>query len=191
MARRELTELQGGTELRDEVLDLLARHAADGSNLAVELLAEMVDELRLAHRAARRMLVDETAVDDVAQDTLISMTTSIASFRGESRFTTWLHQVTRRRVVDHLRRQRATVRLDDEDVGPAQRISSMVASRDAVRHVLDQLPEHYRAAVMLRDVERLSYEEVAKRLGRNANTVRSHAARGRALLARLLGDEQS
>ncbi|MBB4935378.1 RNA polymerase sigma-70 factor (ECF subfamily) [Lipingzhangella halophila] len=186
-ARRELTEFLADEHTRDDVLDLLARQGADGSGLAVELLAETVDELGLARRAASRMLVDEAAVDDVAQETLISMATSIHSFRGDSKFTTWLYQVTRRRVVDYLRRQRADIQLDTDEVSPAQRISSMIASRETARQLVDRLPELYRAAVVLRDVERLSYDEVAQRLGRNTNTVKSHVARGRALLARMLG----
>ena len=70
----------------------------------------------------------------------------------------------------------------------AARMSSLVASRAAVQQLLAELPERYRDAVTLRDVERLPYAEVATRLGRNVNTVKSHVARGRALLAALLVD---
>ena len=66
-------------------------------------------------------------------------------------------------------------------------MSSLVASpRESVRQLLDELPERYRDAVTLRDVEGLPYAEVAIRLGRNLNTAKSHVARGRALLAALL-----
>jgi DNA-directed RNA polymerase specialized sigma24 family protein len=49
-----------------------------------------------------------------------------------------------------------------------------------------RLPDSYRRAVELRDIERLSYDEAARRLGLNVNTVKSHVARGRAVLARML-----
>jgi RNA polymerase sigma-70 factor (ECF subfamily) len=173
---------------RDAVLGLLARRAAAGSLLAVELLAEVVDDLGLARGAVRRFLVDEAAVDDVAQDTLISMVTSIGSFRGEARFTTWLHRIARNRAVDHLRRQRSVEPLGEDDVGEAQRISSVIAARDAAQALVARLPGTYRRAVVLRDVERLPYAEVAERLGLNVNTVKSHVARGRAMLARALVD---
>lgn len=185
-ARRLVDGLAADSDDRDAVLDLLAVRAAAGSLVALELLAEVVDELGLVFGTVRRLLVDETAVDDVVQDTFVSMATSIGSFRGDSRFATWLHRIARNRVVDHLRRERSTEPLDETDVGEAQRISSIVASRQAAQQLTSRLTDPYREAVVLRDVERLSYAEAAERLGRNINTVKSHVARGRAMLARLL-----
>jgi DNA-directed RNA polymerase specialized sigma24 family protein len=69
------------------------------------------------------------------------------------------------------------------------RISSLIASRDAVRRLLERLPVGYKEAVTLRDVEHLSYAEAASRLRRNVNTVKSQVARGRALLAAMLDTE--
>jgi len=197
LARRQLGELRDDAD-HEAALDVLARNAAQGSTLALEMLVEAVDRFGAARRAVRRFLVDDDAVDDVTQDTLITVARSIGSFRGEAKFTTWLYQVARNRAVDHLRRVRSTRPLPDGDgdgdgSGPpglapdsAARLSSVVASRQAVQQLLAELPERYRDAVTLRDVERLPYAEVATRLGRNVNTVKSHVARGRALLAALL-----
>ena len=202
LARRQLGELRNDAD-HEAALEVLARNAAQGSPLALEMLVEAVDRFGAARRAVRRFLVDEAAVDDVTQDTLITVARSIGSFRGDAKFTTWLFQVARNRAVDHLRRVRSTRSLpmgddgggDPEGLAPdtAERMSSIVASRQAVQQLLAELPERYRDAVTLRDVERLPYAEVALRLGRNVNTVKSHVARGRALLAALLlergGDE--
>ena len=135
------------------------------------------------------LLVDQTAIDDVAQDTLVAVASSIGSFRGESSFSTWLHRIARNRAVDHLRRQRSTVPLDERDVGDAMRISSVIASQHTARAMVDQLPDHYREPMVLRELDRLPYAEIAERLGSNANTVRSHVARGRALLSRMFAEE--
>jgi RNA polymerase sigma-70 factor (ECF subfamily) len=172
------------------VVERLAALAAAGSALAVELLVEAVDELGVARRVVRRFLVDESAVDDVTQDTLITAAASITSFRGEAKFTTWLYQVARNRAVDHVRRQRATVPLGEHEQGAAVRMSSLIASREAVRQLLERLPDGYRDAVRLRDVERLPYAEAARRLDRNVNTVKSQVARGRAMLAAMLDTER-
>jgi RNA polymerase sigma-70 factor (ECF subfamily) len=217
LARRQLGELRDEAD-HDDALDVLAEVAASGSPLATELLIEALDRFGVARHAVRRFIVDDAAVDDVVQDTLITVAQSIGSFRGEARITTWLHQVARNRAVDHLRRARAagpmgpgggagagagggagdgpggpggpgggdTAELDGIRPGSGNRMSSLVASREAVRQLLDELPDRYRDAVLLRDVERLPYAEVATRLGRNLNTVKSHVARGRALLAALL-----
>ena len=180
-ARRALADV--AEPERDDALDLLARHAASGSALAAELLVEAVDQQGIARRAVRRYLVDDRAVDDVVQDTLVTVAQSVGSFRGEARFTTWVHRLARNRAVDHLRRARSADPLDDDHVGPSARMSSMIVSRESVRQMLDELPPHYRDALLLRDVERLPYADVADRLGLNLNTVKSHVARGRALLA--------
>ena len=191
LARRQLGELVDEAD-HDGALDVLAQLAAEGSPLAVELLIEALDRFGTARHAVRRFIVDETAVEDATQDTLVTVAQSVGTFRGEAKLTTWLHQIARNRAVDHLRRVRAADPLGDGGrepapaPGTAARMSSLVASREAVRQLLDELPERYRDAVTLRDVEGLPYAEVAIRLGRNLNTAKSHVARGRALLAALL-----
>lgn len=195
-ARRLAAQVGADRESRDSALDLLACRAADRSPLALELLAELVDECGLARAGVRRVLVSEVEVDDVTQDTLISMAASIGSFSpAKGRFVTWLFHIARNRAVDYLRRQqhstgpRATGQLGD-DAGEAQRISSLISTRETVQQMVRQLPDHYRRAVVLRDIERLPYVEVAERLELNVNTVKSHVARGRALLASMLSDQE-
>ncbi|WP_298751552.1 RNA polymerase sigma factor [uncultured Serinicoccus sp.] len=167
----------------DDLLQELAGLAAGGSTLATELLVEQLDTSGLVRRFVRSSLLDPTAVDDVCQDTLISVASSIRSFRGGARVSTWVHSIVRRRVVDHLRRQRATAPLPPEEEGPAQRMSSMLATRETVRAALTSLPELYREPVALRDVEGLTYAEIADRLDRNLGTVKAQIARGRAMVA--------
>jgi len=173
-------------DARASGLDVLAHRAAAGSRIALELLAELVDELKLARAGVRQVLVDESAVDDVTQDTLVSMAASIRSFTGQAGFVTWLFTIAHHRAVDHLRRQRSTEPLADDDVGEAVRISTLISTREAVQQLVRRLPDRYYRAVELRDIERLSYTDAALRLGLNVNTVKSHVARGRALLASML-----
>lgn len=184
-ARRIAAAVPEDRQARAEGLDLLALRAASGSTPALELLAELVDELGLARSGVRQVLVEESAVDDVTQDTLVSVAASIRTFTGEASFVTWLFTIAHNRAVDHIRRQRATHPLPD-DVGEALRISSLISTRHTVQQLLERLPNHYRRAVELRDVQRLSYAEAAERLELNVNTVKSRVARGRALLAAML-----
>jgi RNA polymerase sigma-70 factor, ECF subfamily len=186
-ARRVLSDADA--DERTDLVEVLAqRAAADASPLAVELLIEAVDRFGLARSAVRLFLLDEAAVDDVTQDTLISVARTVTGFRGEAKFTTWLHQIARYRAVDHLRRVRSAPSLpeDDNEPTPTAWVSSLVASRQTVRALLEGLAAPYRDAVVLRDVEQLPYAEIAERLDLNLNTVKSHVARGRALLAALV-----
>lgn len=176
----------------DATLDVLARVAATGGQgaaLATELLIEALDGSRIVHRFAGAALLDQTSVDDVAQDSLISIASSIGSFRGTGKVTTWVHRIVQNRVVDHLRRQRATSPLPPEELGPSERMSSMIASRVTIREILASLPQIYREPVVLRDVEGLSYAEVAERLDRGVGTVKAQVSRGRAMVAARLTHE--
>jgi len=183
--------LRGATDQaqRAELLDAVAGEAARGSRDAVELLVWAIDELALARPAIRGVLIDEADVDDVAQDVLVAVAETIGRFRGDARFTTWLHKVARFKAIDHLRRKRDEAAID-EAPGDAQRISSLLASRATLQDALNALPEHYRSAVVLRDVQQRPYTEVAAQLGINLNTAKSRVARGRALLAGMLVERE-
>jgi RNA polymerase sigma-70 factor (ECF subfamily) len=166
------------------VLDALARSASAGARPSLDLLLDLIVELRLVGPALSR-LVDDRSCDDIEQDVLVAVTRSIGSYRGEARFTTWLYAVARNTAIGHLRRTSPTAMLatDDGLADPGPRLSSAVAQREAVRVAIDSLPSAYRDAVIMRDIEGLSYAEIGQRLDLNLNTVKSRLSRGRALVA--------
>lgn len=184
-ARRLLREVPATD---DDSLQELALAAASGSELGTTLLVERLDESGVLHRFARGALFDEGAIDDVVQDSLISVATGIRSFEGSGKVTSWVHRIVRNRVVDHLRRQRATAPLAEDDLGPGQRISSLIATRATVQDALAALPDLYREPVTMRDLEGLPYAEIAANLDRSLGTVKSQVSRGRAMVAVSLRD---
>lgn len=183
----ELTRLTGTRAGRDAALEVLAAAGRSGDPRATTLLVEQLDATGVARAAAASVLVDEQAVEEVAQDTLVVVANRLGTFRGDARFTTWVHGIARRRAVDHLRARRADA--PEPSARPARRISSVIASRAAVDQLLARLPDGYRHAVALRDVEQLSYTEVAARLGCPESTARTRVTRGRAMVAQLLADD--
>lgn len=187
-ARSLVAQLPGDHAGRERLLAALAR-AAVHSPLAVEIFVETIDRSGLPRAAASKFLVTEDAVEDVAQEVLIAVATAVGRFDGRSRVSTWVHAIARHRAIDYLRRARATTPLADDEVGEVQRISSLIASRAAVDQLLARLPDDYRHAVALRDVQQLPYDEVAGRLGCSLSTARTRVARGRALAARMIAAE--
>jgi RNA polymerase sigma-70 factor (ECF subfamily) len=173
-------------------LNNLAFDAASGSPEALDTLLQVVDDHRLANAIVRRFILNEELVDEATQDTLIAVAESIHKFRSESKFTTWLYSIARNIAIGHLRRINPDVSLDtaENSAGASRRLSSVVAERAAIQQAVEQLPAHYRDTVMLRDVERRTYEEIATELGIELNTVRSRLARGRAMLAAAILDER-
>lgn len=148
-------------------------------------------------------LVGPFDAEDVVQETFLRAFRSLVSFRGESSLKTWLYAIALNRV----RARRGTlarlrVRFGAGGSGPTPDFSLLDTAADPQRTpeenallsdqrrrlrkaVLD-LPEEFRMAVVLRDLEGLSYEEVASVLSVPVGTVRSRLARGRALLKEAL-----
>lgn len=172
----------GDRDAQAALLDPLAALAATGHPGGLEALIWAVDSLGLAHKAIGRLVLDEADAEDVAQEVLIAVAEHVDSYGGEARFTTWLHGVTRNKAIAFLRRKRDTAVLAD-DGGDVVRISSMIATRSVLDAAIAAIPDPYRDAVVLRDIEGLTYEEVSERLGVKLNTVRTRIARGRALAA--------
>lgn len=179
------------TAERARLLDPLAR-TAGSSGHALEVLVTAVDRFDLAVPAIRNLVVSPQDVEEVAQDVLIAVSTSVDGYRADARFTTWLSAVARNTTIAYLRRQRDAAVLDDDaPVSNAARLSSMVATRASLRAAIDELEPIYREPLVLRDVEQQSYQAVADRLGLNLNTAKSRIFRARAMLAgRLAPDER-
>ncbi len=175
---------------RNVMLDQIAHAASGGSGRALELLLELLDVHQLASPIVRKLIIDDGMAEEAIQDVLVAVASSVSKFRAESKFSTWFHALARNTAVGYLRRRRPDSLLEDSSnvVGAERRVSSIVAERAAVRSSVEQLPQHYRDAVLLRDVEHLSYEQVAERLGIELNTVRSRLARGRAMLASIISE---
>lgn len=166
----------------DDALALLARRGREDP-IAAELLIVALDASAVVRRFAQAALLDHTAAEDVAQDALISIADSLDSYDGRGKVTTWVHTIVRRRVVDHLRRQRESAPLPEDDAGPAERMSSMITTRESVQQALAELEPLYREPVTLRDIDGYTYAEIAARLGRAEGTVKAQISRGRAMVA--------
>src|SRR5699024_12288171 len=107
------------------------------------VLLEPLEACGMVRGSAGALLLARASVDDVAQDSLISIVESIDSYRGGNRFSSWAHTIVQRRVVDYLRRQRDSTPLEDEH-SPTVRMSSMIAKQPTVRQALGKLPGNYR-----------------------------------------------
>ncbi|MDH3295379.1 MAG: sigma-70 family RNA polymerase sigma factor [Acidimicrobiia bacterium] len=165
----------------------MAVQAAAGSPYALQLLLNLITNHRLAQPALSRYLTSPAAKEDAHQEVLIAVSRSIHRYRGEAKFTTWLHTVARNTAVAELRRARPSVPIDEHDPQvEGLRFTSRAADRQILQLAISQLPAIFRDIVHLRDVERMSYDDIALRQGIALNTVRSRLSRGRALLANQL-----
>ncbi|MFL6138960.1 MAG: RNA polymerase sigma factor SigM [Frankiaceae bacterium] len=142
---------------------------------------------------AVRTLGDRDEAADAVQDALISALRAAGSFRGEAAVSTWLHRIVVNACLDRARRRQArpTVPLPPDDRAPAAPGDDLGRAELAIdiERALAALPLEQRAALVLVDVQRFPVEEAAALLDVPVGTVKSRCSRGRAKLARLLGDQ--
>jgi RNA polymerase sigma-70 factor (ECF subfamily) len=184
-----LTGLGRGDEDDDA---LLAAHLAGDADAFGALVARHRDRL---WAAALRTLGDRDEAADALQDALVNAYRHAASFRGDSRVTTWLHRVVVNACLDRVRRRaaRPTAALpDDDDLArapsalPGPDPAEQAALRVDVLAALAVLPAEQRAALVLVDMQGYPVEEAARILDCAVGTVKSRCARGRARLLPLL-----
>ena len=143
----------------------------------------------------RRLAGNEADALDATQEALIAIARGIRRFDGRAAFSTWAYRVTTNACLDELRRRRrrAVPGLPDDlgqgEIAAAAAVAiDVLPDRLAIDAALAELPEEFRAPVVLRDLCDLDYAEIAAVLAIPPGTVRSRIARGRAQLARRLGD---
>ena len=173
----------------------LVRAAAGGDTEAFERLVETYEN-KIYHLALRMCgSADEAA--DIAQEAFLAAWRGLPSFRGEAGFATWLYRLTSNAAIDYLRRQkkqRGDMSLDDEelgldavDSGPGpQETAEGSELRSAVAAGFNQLSEGHRQVLVLREIQGLSYEEIASVLELDIGTVKSRISRARSSLRKIL-----
>jgi RNA polymerase sigma-70 factor, ECF subfamily len=163
---------------------LLARLKA-GDAKAFEAL--VVTHQHRVFGIALRMLGSRAEAEDIAQETFLRAHRAIGEFRGEARLGTWLYGIASRLCLNRLASApRRLERADDEvllrvpaataDAAAALERSELQA---ALQQAIAELPEERRIVIVLRDLEGLSYEEIAEALALELNTVRSRLHRAR------------
>lgn len=150
------------------------------------------------HAVCLRILGRRADADDATQNALIAIVRGLGAFDGRSTFSTWAYRIATNAALDELRRRRRRPqpRLDLTDVTGrtlepdhrAERALVAFENREVIQRALADLPDDFRVAVVLRDVADLDYESIASILDVPIGTVRSRIARGRALLAEVVGN---
>ena len=183
-----------------EVDRQLVERAQRGDKKAFELL--VVKYQRKLARLLSRFIRDASEVEDVTQETFIKAYRALPTFRGDSAFYTWLYRIGINTAKNYLvamgRRAPTMTGVDNEEAEDIeqgeqlkdlntpenQMISRQVA--ETVNSTLQELPEELRTAITLREIDGLSYEEIAQIMNCPIGTVRSRIFRAREAIAERL-----
>lgn len=173
----------------------LVRRASQGDEAAFEQLLR-AHESRM-YAVSLRMCGNREDALDCLQEAMLRIYRAIPNFKGQSSFATWSYRITMNTCLDELRRRklRTSTSLDvlletgwapkDEGATPEQHSIASEQRRMLERAIAD-LPEDMRAAIVLRDVQGFSYDEIAKMLEANVGTIKSRISRGREKLREVL-----
>ena len=180
---------------------LLVERAKRGEQKAFEML--VIKYQRRIERLIARMVRDVDLVQDIAQETFIRAYRAMPQFRGDSAFYTWLYRIavnTAKKALGDLKRDplvtessRASANDDDDETSRIEREltdgetpESLLASKEiaqAVSAAVEALSDDLRQAITLREIEGLSYEEIAELMNCPIGTVRSRIFRAREAIA--------
>ncbi len=183
-----------------EIDQELVRRAQSGEKRAFELL--VIKYQRKLARLLGRLVRDQAEVEDVTQEAFIKAYRALPSFRGDSAFYTWLYRIgintAKNYLVTNGRRPPTSTAYSSEDAegfDDADQLRDMntpeneLASKqiaEIVSATMDELPEELRTAITLREIEGLSYEEIAEIMNCPIGTVRSRIFRAREAIAEKL-----
>jgi RNA polymerase sigma-70 factor, ECF subfamily len=178
---------------------MLVQRTLAGETRAFDLL--VIKYQRRVERLIGRMVRDVDLVPDIAQETFIRAYRALAQFRGDAQFYTWLYRIavnTAKKQLLELKRDpliyQSQMKSSDDDetsgferelnpgVADAETPEAVLASKEiaqAVNSAMDALPEELRMAITLREIEGLSYDEIALALDCPIGTVRSRIFRAR------------
>ena len=183
-----------------EIDQELVERAQRGDKRAFGLLVEKYQ--RKLGRLLSRMIRDPAEVEDVVQEAFIKAYRALPNFRGDSAFYTWLYRIGINTAKNYLvsmgRRPRVTAEIELEDAEnfedgddlrtiatPETELMSKQVAQN-VNETVSALPEELRTAITLREIEGLSYEEIATLMGCPIGTVRSRIFRARETIAEKL-----
>ena len=177
---------------QDDSDQQLVQRVQAGEKAAFDLLVR-----KYQHRVAAvisRYIHDWSEVQDVAQDTFLRAYRAIGNFRGDAQFYTWLHRIAVNTAKNHLVAHNRRPPTDDIEVETAEQFESGLRLRDndtperelmrqqmeqTVMRAVERLPQELQGAITMREVEGLSYEEIAERMQCPIGTVRSRIFRAR------------
>ena len=195
-------DLPAASSDASDAIETLIQRCLRGDQAAWEAIVRQ--HWRKVFNVAYKFVGKHHEAEDLTQDIFLKLFRSLATFDRRANFQTWLVSVSRNLCIDHyrsVRKERETIDrdVDASELSPVSRDVGPVAALEQhdrvnlLREAMNALPQTLRTAVVMRDIQELSYHEIAEKLRLPEGTVKSRINRGRTELARqirkLRGDD--
>jgi RNA polymerase sigma-70 factor (ECF subfamily) len=190
---RAIREIEGAARMGENNLDQeLVKRVQNGEKAAFDILVRKYEH-KLAN-VISRYIRDPAEVMDVSQEAFIKAYRALPGFRGDSAFYTWLYRIAINTAKNHLVAADRRPPRDDIDAGEAEQFDSATGLKEyatpervamqseltlVIQDAINDLPEELRVAIVLRELEGLSYDEIADAMDCPIGTVRSRIFRAR------------
>ncbi len=136
----------------------------------------------------RKRVNDDAVADDILQDIFVKIHSRIDALEEETKLESWLYQIARNAVIDHYRTQKPSEELPEwmaqQDINKNERAKQELAA--CLEPMVDLLPDKYRDAIILSELEGMNQKEVAQKQDLSLSGAKSRVQRGRALLKGML-----
>lgn len=180
--------------------EMLVKKAQDGDQNSLSDLITRYE--RKTYNLAYRLMGNHADASDAAQEALVRICMRLQNFRGDSAFSTWLFRVVTNTCLDELRRRGRLRHASLDDVLPVEEGAVSRQAPDeadspvehaerqevqaAVKRAINRLPDEYRVVVIMRDLQGLSYHEIAAMLDTTLGTIKSRLHRARQALRTII-----
>ena len=166
----------------------LIQRASDGDPAAFNRL--MAQHEKKMYAVALRMFSNREDAQDCLQEAMLRVYRAIGSFKGQSSFSTWLYRITMNTCLDELRRKKnkQSTSLDNlveqgwspaDEANTPEKHAVRAELRRELGRLIQDLPEDMRSAIVLRDIQGFSYDEIADVMDVNVGTIKSRISRAR------------
>ena len=172
----------------------LVELASEGDQQAFEYLFTRYNEALT--RLFEQRLGDKDTAADLLQETFIKVYLHLGDYSRNYTFGQWIYTIARNTLVDHLRRRPNDLSIDErfrapQATTPSSEESVIISqSNTHFYNAIEELSEEYRQIIEMRFLEEYSYEEIAEKLGRPINTIKTQIRRARAAVCKLLMEKE-
>lgn len=186
--------------MNDDLEEILINKAKQGNTTAFEKL--IVSHERNIYSIAYRMFNNEEDAKDITQEVFIKIYRNISKFDQNSKFSTWLHRICVNTCIDEIRKRKGkqtisideTIELEDSSVKKQYMDDGLTPEEtiivkediEDIRKAITCLSENHKSIIILRDIQNLSYTEIADITGSSLGTVKSRLARARLQLKNII-----
>ncbi len=179
----------------------LVKKAKEGDGKAYDELILLYKDA--VHGVIYRMVRNKQEAEDLTQEAFIKAYNSINSFNEEYAFSTWLFKIATNNCIDYFRKRKLktqsmdqTIRYKDDEIRQEYPDTERTADKELlasektslIKNAIDDLPEKYKTAIILRHTEEKSYEEIAEILDLPLGTIKARIFRAREMLKKSLKD---